>query len=62
MKTCIRCWNTEKEIRKENIKTCYVGWWSYNSHDYTKPMTEQENLEEWLKIIRDSEALLTKTK
>lgn len=38
MKECIRCWNTEKEIRKKWIKTCYVGWGSYKRHDYSEPI------------------------
>ena len=43
MKTCIRCWNTEKEIRKEWIKTCYVGWGSYPKHDYSAPYLDTSN-------------------
>ena len=37
MKECIRCWATEKEIRKSKI-TCYVWWWSYKRHDYSEPI------------------------
>lgn len=37
MKECIRCWLTEKEIRKSPI-ICYVWWWSYPRHDYSKPI------------------------
>jgi len=41
MKTCIRCWCTEKEIRKMWWK-CSVYWTSYKRHDYSEwePMPE----------------------
>jgi len=35
MKECIRCWNTEKDIRKNWFKICYVWFWSYKRHDYS---------------------------
>lgn len=41
-KVCIRCWWTEKEIRKEWIKGCYVWWESYKRHDYTEPCNKTD--------------------
>lgn len=47
MKTCIRCGNTEKDIRKNWIKVCYVWWWSYSRHDYSEA---KELPKDWLLI------------
>lgn len=67
MKTCIRCWNTEKDIRKNWMKTCYVGWGSYPRHDYSKPLPLSKD---WLLLLekkiwrrkRDNTMLDTKIK
>lgn len=38
VKECIRCWTTQKEVKKEWSYGCYVWWWSYTRHDYSKPL------------------------
>ncbi len=49
MKECIRCWNTEKDIRRLWIKTCYVWWGSYPRHDYSLPT---EPNKDWIIFLK----------